>query len=203
VFTSDLVTHHYSWPGVLSWLCDVNITCSDLRKWHCYRDIVSGTVCSQIRLCFAAQCTEMHLEAAFTVTLNQSWLESCWESFKVSDADYQVKAESCDSSPWAKAKRMYQPQGICNSWSLGKIPTRGIVAQMRKVGNSGFLYWPKVSYSSIQNNSYCCADCSVCSPIRIEQLSYVTNCMPQLIYKDSRIIARSLGDFRWGFDVLA
>ena len=25
VFTSDLVTHHYSWPGVLSWLCDVNI----------------------------------------------------------------------------------------------------------------------------------------------------------------------------------
>ena len=34
VFTSDLVTHHYWRPGVLSWLCDVNSTCNDLRKSH-------------------------------------------------------------------------------------------------------------------------------------------------------------------------
>ena len=34
VFASDSVTDHFSWPGLLSWLCDVINTCSHLRMCH-------------------------------------------------------------------------------------------------------------------------------------------------------------------------
>ncbi len=34
-----------SWPGMLSWLCDVNITCSDLRKCHAENHLDNAANC--------------------------------------------------------------------------------------------------------------------------------------------------------------
>ena len=46
MFTSDWVTHHYSWPGLLSWLFTLYITCSDSTKCVLRTHHHSGACCN-------------------------------------------------------------------------------------------------------------------------------------------------------------